>query len=67
MPKPSAILLSAKNQKIVLMPLRQARSSVLWAGSRAIAREVFGDGSQPAGPAPQTARRARSVPPTGRD
>ncbi|CUW45592.1 HflK protein [Brucella vulpis] len=58
---------SAKNQKIVLMPLEASSLISSLGGIGAIAREVFGDGPQPAGPASQPPARARSVPPTGRD
>ncbi len=59
---------SAKNQKIVLMPLEASSLIGSLGGIGAIAKEVFGDGSRPVDPAPQppTPSRPRSVPSAGR-
>lgn len=56
---------SAKNQKVVLMPLEASSLIGSLAGIGAIAKEVFGDGSHPVDPTPAApAPRTRSVPTT---
>jgi regulator of protease activity HflC (stomatin/prohibitin superfamily) len=56
---------SAKNQKVVLMPLEASSLIGSLAGIGAIAKEVFGDGSHPVDPTPAApAARTRSVPTT---
>ncbi|MEN0098200.1 MAG: SPFH domain-containing protein [Brucella pseudogrignonensis] len=56
---------SAKNQKVVLMPLEASSLIGSLAGIGAIAKEVFGDGSHPVDPTPTApAARTRSVPTT---
>ncbi|MBB5703546.1 regulator of protease activity HflC (stomatin/prohibitin superfamily) [Ochrobactrum daejeonense] len=61
---------SAKNQKVVLMPLEASSLIGSLGGIGAIAKEVFGDGGSPVDPTPQppasSRPRSRSVPPAGR-
>ncbi len=57
---------SAKNQKVVLMPLEASSLIGSLGGIGAIAKEVFGDGGSPVDPTPQppasSRPRSRSVP-----
>ncbi|MDT4848566.1 hypothetical protein FQZ97_826600 [compost metagenome] len=58
---------SAKNQKVVLMPLEASSLIGSLAGIGAIAKEVFGDSSSTVEPTPTTPNpRTRSVPTTNR-